>query len=105
MLLMERVSTKVEGTGYTLEYAITQKGEGEEEKPGGPVEYGIRCSLYELEAAVASEEVKGITSEWDIIKKFFHILEKNQVFPAHLREIIEDLVVLEYEEERLQVIT
>lgn len=96
MLLVEGVSAKVEGTGYTIEYAITQKGE--EEEPGKPREYGISCKLYELENTVDSEDVMGITSEWGTIKKMLYILEKNQVFPAHLREIIEDLLILEYEE-------
>lgn len=103
MLLRESVRMQVSGTEYIIEYVITHNGE--EEEPGERDEYGIQCKLYESEVAIAQEEVKGITSEWERVKKIVGILEKNQVFPAHLRDVIEDLLVLEFEEKRIQVLT
>ncbi len=103
MLLRESVRTQVSGTDYAIEYAITRNGE--EEDPGEQEAYGIRCKLYESDVTIAQEEVTGITSEWDRVKKFVHILEKNLVFPAHLRDVLEDLLILEFEEKRIQVLT
>lgn len=103
MLSVESVRTKVVGTGYTIEYAITQNGE--EEEPGGLGEYGIRCKLYESETAVALEEVKGITINRERVKRIVDILEKHQVFPAHVRDVIEDFLIIEFEEKKIPVIT
>lgn len=89
------ISTMVEGTGYRLEYEITRQPEKTQEHPAA---YGICCRLFESEQMIASEQVKEVTSESGLVTKFVHILEKNQVFPTHLREIIEDLLILEYEE-------
>lgn len=102
MLSMECVCTKVDGTGYTIEYVITQEEKGGNENDA---EYGICCKLYEAEDTVAVEEVKGITSERSLITKILFILEKNQVFPVHLREIIEDLLILEYDEKKIPAFT
>lgn len=88
------ISTKVEGTGYRIEYEVMQ----EEKRRERLVEYGICCRLFEAEQPVLSEKVKGITTRQCLILKFVRILEKNQVFPAHLRDVIEDLLILEYEE-------
>ena len=96
MVTTSCVSTKVDGTDYTIEYDMTQNGE--EDDSENPAEYGIRCRLYEREVTVDSKEVKGVTSERWLATKIFQLLEKNQVFPIHLKDIIEDLLVLEYEE-------
>lgn len=98
MLSRWSVSTEVEGTGYKIEYLITQNGE--EEEPGELTEYGISCKLFEAETAIALEEVQGISTEFDRVEKIFNTLLRNQVFPAHLKEIIEDLLVIEFDEER-----
>lgn len=102
MLPMECVCTKVDGTKYTIEYVIIQGEKGENENS---TEYGICCRLYEAEDTVDVEEVKGITAEKGLITKILSVLEKNQVFPVHMREIIEDLLILEYEEKIVSAFT
>lgn len=89
------ISTIVAGTGYRIEYEITRPAEKMQEHLAA---YGICCRLFDTEGMVASEHVKEITSERGLVTKFVRILEKNQVFPVHVREVIEDLLILEYEE-------
>ncbi len=89
------ISTKVEETAYRIEYEVIQQ---EEQSKEHLVEYGICCRLFEAEKMISSEKVQRVTSKQCLITKIVQILAKNQVFPAHLREVIEDLLILEYEE-------
>lgn len=102
MLLVNGVCTKEGEANYVLKYSITQKAEDETDGIEG---YGIRCSLYESEKLLDWKEVYGITTERYRIEKFLRILEKNQVFPVHIRDVIEDLLVMEFEEKRELVLT
>lgn len=95
MLLANSTCTKEGEANYVLKYFKTNEAEG----------YGIRCSLYNSENMVDSNEVKGITTEEYRIEKFLQILEKNQVFPVHLKDVIEDLLVMEFEEKRAIALT
>lgn len=103
MLLMHNANTKEGGVEYAVEYVITK--ERKEREDVGVTEYGIRCDLYKSEKLVDSEEVNGITTEECRIEKFLQILEKNQVFPVHLKDVIEDLLIIEFEEKRVLVLT
>lgn len=109
MLLMHNANTKEGGAEYAVEYIITKKRRErehtEERENNGVTEYGIRCNLYESDKLVDSEEVNGITTEEYRIDKFLQILVKNQVFPVHLKDVIEDLLVMEFEEKRVLVLT
>lgn len=95
MLFFENAKTEIGGTEYSIEYAITK--EAGEEESDGQAEYGIRCELFEREASVHAEEVKGITADTEMMKKLFRKIVKNQVFPVHLRDVIEDLLIEEHE--------
>ena len=90
MLLVNSTCTKEREENYVLKYAKTNEAE----------EYGIRCCLYNAEKLMDLKEVKRITTEEYRIEKFLQILEKNQVFPVHLNDVIEDLLIMEFEEKR-----
>ena len=97
MFLNSSTSTMVDGTGYTLEYTVTENQE--EEEPGGITEYGIRCVLLDGESTVSEEEIRGISPNYEFVCKMLHKLIGNQVFPVHIKDIISDLLVAEYEVE------
>ena len=97
MLVNSSTSTVVDGTGYTLAYTVTES-QGEEE-PGGRKEYGIRCVLFTGEAAIAEEEVRHISPNYEMVCRIKEKLINNQVFPVHIRDIIEDLLIIEQEVE------
>lgn len=84
MLHENSTCTKEGDADYVLEYAITEKRATEKEKEA---EYGIRCCLYKAKIMMDSEEVKDITSERSRIEKFLEILERNRVFPVHLKDV------------------
>ena len=71
-------SVRVDGTGYTLEYAVTES-RGEEE-PGGIEEYGIRCVLFAEGKSVSEEEIRHISSDYGLMCRLLEKLIKNQVF-------------------------
>ena len=88
-------SVRVDGTGYTLEYAVTES-RGEEE-PGGIEEYGIRCVLFAEGKSVSEEEIRHISSDYGLMCRLLEKLIKNQVFPVHVKDVIEDVLFVEYE--------
>lgn len=95
MFLNNSISTKVDGTDYTIRYSIT---ENEAEKEIGlPTEYGIRCTLFCKGSEVSREEVMHISPNSKRVYQMLLKLVRNQVFPVHLRDVLEDLLVLEYE--------
>ncbi len=96
MLLANSTCTKESEANYVLKYSITE----EDDETGEAAGYGIRCSLYVLEKLVDSNEVNGITTKKHRIEKFLQILKKNQVFPVHLKDVIEDLLIMEFEEKK-----
>lgn len=99
MLLMQRegeTSEKVSGTDYRVEYEILQSTKKREESP--EAEYGISCKLFKGKKTVDWEFVDGITTQKARVERFLHIIRRNQVFPAHLRDVVEDLLIMEFEE-------
>lgn len=97
MLLRDSINTEVTGTGYMIEYTIIQ--DTGEEEPGELPEYGICCALFKENETVSSEEIKCITPDYKKVQDMIQKLVRNQVFPVHLRDVIEDLLIIEYGEE------
>ena len=93
MLVHKEAKEEIRGTKYVMKYIITQ----ETEEIGHTPEYGIRCELFNDEEAVSAEEVKKITTDLTVLRQIFRKIVKNQVFPIHLRDVVEDLLVEEYE--------
>lgn len=91
MLLLHSTKTAVDGTDYIVEYTILKKLSDYPEK--NIFEYGIRCVLFRGEGNVVSmEEIQCITPEYADICRMVEILERNQVFPVHLKETVCDLI-------------
>jgi len=93
MLVHKEAKEEIRGTKYVMKYIITQ----ETEAPGQTPEYGIRCELFNDGEPVSEEEVKKITTEFTVLQRLFRKIVKNQVFPVHLRDVVENLLVEEYE--------
>lgn len=93
-MLGNSTNMEVANMEYTIAYTITQNvgGKNAEEVP----QYGIRCELLSGETTVSSEEISEITPSYEKVCSILQKLEKNQVFPAHLRDVIEDLLMIEY---------
>lgn len=101
MLLMQgkgEASESISGTDYRVEYEILQSTKGGEGSP--ETEYGISCKLFKGQKLVDWSEVERITIQKNRAERFLHIIKINQVFPVHLRDVIEDLLVLEFEERK-----
>ncbi len=91
MVTLGKTSTLVEGTGYKLEYEITQNFSLYE--PLDIEEYGMRCMLYgESEEMLDMEEIKCITPNFRKIRELFRLITGYQVFPVHLKEVVSDLL-------------
>ena len=102
MLLMHSTKTAVNGTDYIVEYTILKKLSDYTE--GNIFEYGIRCTLYEGgERVISREEIQCITPEYPDICRMVEILERNQVFPVHLKEIVCELIELRLEQQELPI--
>lgn len=57
-------------------------------------EYGIKCALCDLRGRLVDEEdVHCISSDFNLVRQITNILAKNQVYPVHLLEILDDLLV------------
>lgn len=95
MLTMQSMKTVVPENGYTIEYTITKNLN--ESEPEMMEEYGIRCTLFEADKVISAEEIKCITPVLSKVNEMVMILRKNRVFPAHLKDVVYDLLVLEEE--------
>lgn len=63
-------------------------------------EYGIECTLTEKSGEVLSfERIDCISPDYDKVFKLTQILKKFEVFPAHLKDIVSDLLLLTNEEQ------
>ena len=57
-------------------------------------EYGIKCALCDLRGRqINSEHVHCISSNFNLVHRIAHILAKYQVYPVHLLEILDDLLI------------
>ncbi len=90
-MLGNSANTEVANTEYTIMYTITQNAD-EKDVP----QYGIRCELLRGKTTVSLEEIREITPSYEKVYAMLKKLQKNQVFPAHLRDVVEDLLILEY---------
>ena len=61
-------------------------------------------TLYEGgECVISREEIQCITPEYSDICRMVEILERNQVFPVHLKEIVCELIELRLEQQELPI--
>ena len=57
-------------------------------------EYGIKCALCDLRGRlINSEQVHCISSNFTLVHQLTRVLAKHQVYPVHLMEILDDLLV------------
>lgn len=57
-------------------------------------EYGIKCMLCDLRGKLLdSETVQCISGNFNFVRQITNILARNQVYPVHLFEILDDLLV------------
>ena len=94
MLLTSSINTEVAGTDYRIQYTITKGGKKEAEQE----EFGVRCELFDAGISVSLEEVTGITTDEKRIHGLLQKLRKYQVFPAHIKDVTEDFLLMELEE-------
>jgi len=92
---MGKVTALVPETAYRTEYEILQSTK--ERESNKEVEFGISCRLFKAEEQVDFAVVNDISTQRTRVERFLHILEKNQVFPVHLKDVVEDLLILEFE--------
>ena len=64
-------------------------------------EYGIECTLTEEKSGeiLSLERINCISPDYDKVFKITQILKKFEVFPAHLKDIVSDLLLLTAEEQ------
>jgi len=101
MLLGDSTGEQEEVENYMVRYFVTQY----RKEKSNITEYGIRCILYEAGRITDISEVNAITTEQSRIEEFLQIIKRNQVFPVHLKDVIEDLLISEFEEENKIIFT
>lgn len=56
-------------------------------------EYGIKCALCDKRGGLMDEEdVQCVSSDFNLVRQLTNILARNQVYPVHLLEILDDLM-------------
>ncbi|MBO5352606.1 MAG: hypothetical protein J6A77_04845 [Lachnospiraceae bacterium] len=57
-------------------------------------EYGIKCVLCDLRGKLMDEEsVQCVSANFNLVRQLTNILARCQVYPVHLLEILDDLIV------------
>lgn len=57
-------------------------------------EYGIKCALCDLRGKLVDEEaVQCVSANFNLVRQLTNILARYQVYPVHLFEILDDLLV------------
>lgn len=57
-------------------------------------EYGIKCALCDLRGKLMDEEdVQCVSANFNLVRQLTNILARNQVYPVHLFEILDDLLM------------
>lgn len=86
--------TKENGRHFKLHYERVESRRQVEEKNVSV--FGIKCSVQILQGedwvAGASETVEDISSYPERVEGIIQLLSRNQAFPTHVREIVEDLI-------------
>ena len=60
-------------------------------------EYGIKCALCDLRGRLMDEEdVHCVSTNFNLVRQLTNVLAKNQVYPVHLLEILDDLLMREH---------
>ena len=60
-------------------------------------EYGIKCALCDLRGRLMDEEdIHCVSANFNLVRQITNILVRNQVYPVHLLEILDDLLVREH---------
>lgn len=89
----DSMSETVKGTEYSIQYDMLKESSEVNE---ALEEYGISCVLFKNGMELERRKSCGISPDY---KKVYYMMEKiaaNQVFPVHLRDVIEDLLIKEY---------
>ena len=85
-------TTEVLETQNRLIYSI-KKNRNRAYSDGILYEYGIKCSLCNMQGErLMSENVSCISADLRKVRGIAQILVRNQVYPVHLREILDELV-------------
>lgn len=82
---------------YLVTYVITQNQNTCYEE-GTLYEYGIECFLNKGNTQVSFASVDCVSPDYERVFRLVQTLKKFQVFPAHLKEIICDLMNCEEQE-------
>ena len=56
-------------------------------------EYGIKCALCDRRGRLMDEkDISCVSPNFNLVRRLTNILAKNQVYPVHLLEILDDLM-------------
>lgn len=77
---------------YTITYTITKNTDLNSNEQA-LLEYGIECSLSHIQdGPISSDSIRCISPDYETVYQIAQILRNHQVFPAHLHEIVTDLI-------------
>ena len=80
---------------HILYYSVS-KNRNEAYEEAELYEYGIKCALCDLRGGMIDEEdVRCVSTNFNLVRHLTNILAKNQVYPVHLLEILDDLLMRE----------
>ena len=74
-------------------YYTVSKHQNTVYEEGELYEYGIRCALYDLRGRLMDvKDVACVTPDFKLVHQLVDILARNQVYPVHVLEILDDLM-------------
>ena len=92
MHLSQKDTYQVNTGEYLIQYTI-QKNFYSNGTKENVYEYGIECTLTNSQGeALSEEQIRYISPNYHHVAEIVQILKKYEVFPAHLKEILVDIL-------------